>query len=211
MATLPVYPAISGLVTPPSDGDSLGLFRPYDPHSEEIEEFITNHSLAQALRKNTDYNESRPHMKIPEQMRSHSLTGGTLSGPRKIVVPPLAFIEKDGKDATALFYLGGDLCGHPGIIHGGCLATILDEGLARCCFPALPNKVGMTATLSITYKAPLPADSYVCLRARTTKVEGRKAWVEGWIESLVPEGETPKVYVEAIALFIEPKQAKVSP
>jgi len=109
-----------------------------------------------------------------------------------------------------VFYLGEQLCGHPGYIHGGMLATMLDEGLARCCFAALPNKIAMTASLTVNYRKPSPAGSYVVLKAKTVKVEGRKAWVEGRIEALVGEGEEPSVLVEANALMIEPKQAAVS-
>lgn len=131
-------------------------------------------------------------------------------GPGKVEVPPVAFCEEGGKSLVSISYLGRDLCGHPGIVHGGFLATMLDEGLARCCFAALPNKVGMTANLNINYRAPAKADSFVVLRAETTKVEGRKAWVSGVIETLVGEGETPVVIAEATALFIEPRQAAVS-
>ena len=210
MATAQAIPEVNRLLTPPSDEESISLFRPADERSKEVNDFILNHPIAQALRENPDFVESRPHMKIPENIRSHSLTGGTLIGPNKLVVPPLSFSERGGKSSTVIIFVGSDLCGHPGIVHGGCLATLLDEVLARCCFAALPNKVAMTASLSLSYKAPLPADSYVCLRATTTKVEGRKAWVEGRIESLVSEGETPTVFVEANALFIEPRSAAVS-
>ena len=202
-------PALNGLLTPVSDDESLALFASSDERTAEIDEFIKNHPVARALRRDPRFQESRPHLKIPEAARAHNLTGGTLAGPGKIWVPPIAFAEEGGKSMTILYYLGNDLCGHPGIIHGGLLATILDEGMARCCFAALPNKVGMTASLTMDYRAPLPSDSYVCLRATTTKVEGRKAWVEGRIESLVDEGKTPKLFVEAKALFVEPKQAAV--
>lgn len=111
---------------------------------------------------------------------------------------------------VSISHVGEELCGHPGIIHGGFLATMLDEGLARCCFAALPNKIGMTANLNINYKAPAPAGAYVVLRAKTLKVEGRKAWVEGHIETLVGEGEKPVILAEASALFIEPRAAAVS-
>lgn len=187
------------------------MYTPDDDASREVEEFIRNHPIAVELRSKPQFVESRPHLKIPESMRSHSLTGGTLIGPGKVVVPPFAWNEKGGKSLVSISYLGVDLCGHPGIVHGGMLATILDEGLARCCFAALPNKVGMTANLNINYRAPAPAGSFVVLRAKTTKVEGRKAWVEGHIETLVAEGEQPVVLVEATALFIEPRQAAVSP
>ena len=118
--------------------------------------------------------------------------------------------RKAGNLSWSVSYLGTDLCGHPGIVHGGLLATLIDEGLARCCFAALPNKVGMTANLNINYRSPAPAGAFVVLRAKTTKVDGRKAWVEGHIETLVPEGEKPIILVEASALFIEPRQAAVS-
>lgn len=131
-------------------------------------------------------------------------------GEGRVVVPPLTFSEKGGKSLVSISYLGSDLCGHPGIVHGGFLATMLDEGLARCCFGALPNKIGMTANLNINYRSPAQADAFVVLKATTTKVEGRKAWVEGRIETLVGEGETPRVLADATALFIEPRQAAVS-
>lgn len=210
MATAPAIPAINGLITPPSDAETLVMFKPPDEMSLEIDDFIRNHPLARAMRDNPDFTESRPHMKIPEALRSHSLTGGTLIGPGKILVPPFVWSEKGGKSLVSISYLGPDLCGHPGVIHGGLLATLLDEGLARCCFPALPNKIGLTANLNINYRKPAPAEAYVVLRAKTVKVEGRKAWVEGHIETLAENGQDPVILVEASALFIEPKQAAVS-
>ncbi|KAK0120360.1 hypothetical protein ONS95_011763 [Cadophora gregata] len=208
MAAAPVIQAANGYLNPPTDEETLTMYTPGDDTlSQEVETFIRNHPLAISLRAQPQFSESRPHLKVPEAQRSHSLTAGTLMGPGKVVVPPLVFSEEGGKSLVSIQYLGGDLCGHPGLVHGGMLATMLDEGLARCCFAALPNKVGMTANLNINYRAPAKAGAYVVLRARTTKVEGRKAWVEGHIETLVGEGEKPVVLVEASALFIEPRQA----
>lgn len=207
MAAIPAYKAADGLLNPPSDEETLAMFTPEDDASREVEQFITNHPVAIELRSRPEYSESRPHLKIPAGQRSHNLTGGTLMGPGRVVVPPFTWSERGGKSLVSISYLGTDLCGHPGIIHGGLLATILDEGLARCCFAALPNKIGMTANLNINYRAPAPAGAFVVLRAKTTKVEGRKAWVEGRIETLANEGEKPIVLAEASALFIEPRQA----
>ena len=209
MATAPAIPAMNGLITPPSDEETLTMYEPQDGECAEVDNFIRNHPLSRSLRENADFTESRPHMKIPAALRSHNFTGGTLNGPGRIVVPPFTFSEKGGKSMVALYYLGTDMCGHAGITHGGLLATLLDEGLARCCFPALPNKIGMTASLTVNYRKPAPAGAFVVLRAKTTKVEGRKAWVEGHIETLAGDGEEPVVLVDASALFIEPKQAAV--
>jgi len=207
MTAMPAFKSAQGLLHPPTDEETLSMYIPEDDISREVDEFIKNHPISQELRSRPDFSESRPHLRIPPAQRSHNLTGGTLMGPGKVVVPPYNFSEKGGKSLVQIQYLGNDLCGHPGIIHGGLLATILDEGLARCCFAALPNKIGMTANLNINYRAPAPAGAFVVLRAKTTKVEVRKAWVEGHIETLVGEGEKPVVLVEASALFIEPRQA----
>ena len=194
----------------PTDAETLAMYEAPDDFSREVDEHIKNCALAKELRANPDFTESRPHLKMPEAVRAHSLTGGTLQGPGMIVVPPYFWNEKDGKSMVSILYVGTDLSGHPGLVHGGLLATLMDEGLARCAFPAMPNKVGVTANLQINYKKPTKAGQFLVLKARTTKTEGRKAWAEGWIESLeVPEGEEPQRLIEATALFIEPRHAKV--
>lgn len=97
---------------------------------------------------------------------------------------------------------------------------MLDEGLARCCFAALPNRVGVTARLEIHYRKVCRSEAFVVLKARTERVEGRKAWVRGRVEVLDVGGkaigngggpweERGEVLVEAEGLFIEPKWAKV--
>ncbi|KAI0489844.1 HotDog domain-containing protein [Xylaria cf. heliscus] len=207
MTLSPSIPTVNALLAPPTDEESLEMYKPRTEEERVVDKFIRNHPVAQEFRNKEGFFESRPHMKIPEQYRGHHLTAGALSGPGRVVVPPLVFAEDGGKSMIAISYLGNELCGHPGIVHGGLVATMLDEGLARCCFAALPYKMGMTANLNINYRAPAPAGSYVVLRATTTKVEGRKAWVEGRIETLVGEGETPLVLAEATALFVSPKQA----
>ncbi|KAK5108383.1 hypothetical protein LTR62_008339 [Meristemomyces frigidus] len=210
MAASPALETINGFASPPTDAETLTLFTPSTTFAHEINTHITTHPLSTHLRSEPNMIESRPHLKIPPAMRPHNLTGGTLLGEGKIEVPPLTFQDKESAlpHLVQITYVGSSLCGHPGIVHGGLLATMLDEGLARACFPALPNKVGVTASLKIDYRVPCPADSYVVLKAQTTKVEGRKAWVKGWIEILAGEdGKEGVKLVEAEALFIEPKGA----
>ncbi|KAI5462986.1 Adenylylsulfate kinase-domain-containing protein [Mariannaea sp. PMI_226] len=190
-----------------SDEESLKRFVPGDDQARMVDETINKLPMVLELRADPKYTESRPHMKMPGSYRSRSLTGGALLGPGKLVLPPYAWIEDDGKSLVSISYVGDDLCGHPGIVHGGFLATMLDEGLARCCFGALPHNIGVTANLNINYRKPTPAGSFLVLRAVTTKVEGRKAWVKGQIELLAKPGEEPTVLADATALFISPKYA----
>ncbi|KAH7085947.1 HotDog domain-containing protein [Paraphoma chrysanthemicola] len=209
MAGAPALSSLRDIANPPTDAETLDMFVPSTDEVAAIEESILSHPETRALLQNEKFIASRPHLKIPEKLRSQNLTGGTLLGPDKIAVPPLQFTTHDGTEYVSFQWLGPALCGHPGIVHGGLLATLLDEGLARCCFPALPNKVAVTASLKIDYKAPVMAGQIIVLRAETTKVEGRKAWVKGRLETLVDEakGERPIVLTEGEALFIEPRQA----
>lgn len=193
---------------PKSSQDTLSAYEAPDPATAAIDAHILNSQIAKTLRKQPAFTESRPQMRVPAPLRPTNLTAGTLAGPGRIVVPPLNFNEDGGKSLVSIFYLGEQLCGHPGIVHGGLLATLLDEGLARCCFPAMPNKLGVTANLEIDYRKPARAKRYYVLKAQTVKVEGRKAWVKGWIETM--DDKEPVKVVEATALFIEPKNAKVS-
>ncbi|KAK4188330.1 HotDog domain-containing protein [Podospora australis] len=210
MAAAPAYESAQTILSPPTDSESLSLFVPQDDDAKAKEDYINSHPLVASLRANPDLVESRPHMKIPESWRQHNLTGGTLMGPGKVTIPPFSWSERNGKSYVQISHVGTDLCGHMGIIHGGYLATMLDEGLARCSFSVLPFNIGMTAKLEINYKAPAMADQYLVLRATTVKVDGRKAWVEGHIETLpTEEGQQPTVLVTASALFVSPKQASV--
>ena len=211
MAAAPAIISTADLIKPPSDKEILMGYAPKDEVARRIEAFIQTHPLTRTLRSKPEITESRPHLKVPKVQRRNHFTGGVLMGPEKVVVPTIQWSERGGKSLVSITYLGTDLCGQPGIIHSGVLATILDEGLARCCFGALPNRVGMTANLEIDYRSPATGGSFIVLRAHTTKVEGRKAWVEGSLETLVGQGEEPVTLAEASGLFIEPRQAAVCP
>jgi len=48
----------------------------------------------------------------------------------------------------------------------------------------LPEKVGVTAQLSLNYRAPTMADQFVIIKTKIGEVKGRKAYVTGSVESL---------------------------
>lgn len=193
-----------------SDEASRSAYIPPNEEAQTIEEYINAHPLTRKLRDTPGMVESRPHVKMPNVFKQQSLTAGSLTGPGKLVVPPYAWKDTRGKSLVSIAYIGKNMCGHPELVHGGLLATLLDEGLASCCFAALPHQIGVTAKLEINYRKPAQANSYFVLLANTVKVEGRKAWVEGRIETLPRDGEAPVTIAEASALFVSPKHAWVS-
>ncbi|KAJ6518554.1 mitochondrial protein [Mycena vulgaris] len=187
---------------------------PADPNSAEslaysaaLEAELQALPVLAVLRTRPDadeWYETRPHQQLPAEGRANKLTAGALRGPGKLALFPLARVKKDESEALIFIHLGRGLCGHDGIIHGGLLATLLDEALARNAILNLPQKVGVTATLSLTYRAPTRADQFVILKTQLVEAKGRKAIVSGRVEDL--EGT---LLVEAKALFIEPRYAKL--
>ncbi|KAL5337634.1 thioesterase family protein [Aspergillus crustosus] len=184
------------------------------------DQIIQSHPLIISLRQNPKFIESRPHRDLPDIQKHQSLIAGSLAGPHRISTPPYIFTNASTNRLTMILHLGTQICGHSGIIHGGLLATLFDEALARCCFAALPNKIGVTANLSVDYRAPAGADQCFVLWAEVVRVEGRKVWGRGTFETLpvgqdgvgevygdeVGEGgEGGLLVAEATALFIEPR------
>lgn len=169
------------------------------------------HPIVQELDADSHFHATHPHYQVPEVFRAGNVTCDTLIGRGLMAVPPLTWQDRDGQDLVMVLHVGKDLCGHPDIVHGGFVATLLDEALARCCFKAVPYEIAVTANLSINYRAPTPANSFLILRAHTVKVEGRKAVVQGWLETLPePDSEAPgTLLAEAEGLFVSPKDAKV--
>jgi len=148
--------------------------------------------------------ETRPYGTIPEDRRVNNLTAGALRGPGRLALLPLVRARVDESEALVIVHVGRGLCGHDGIVHGGLLATLLDETLARTALLNLPEKVGVTANLSINYLAPTRADQFIVFRVHLLEATGRKARVSATIEDL--DGN---VLLEASGLFVQPKNAKL--
>ncbi|GAA3164516.1 PaaI family thioesterase [Planomonospora alba] len=87
--------------------------------------------------------------------------------------------------------------GPPATVHGGVSAMILDQLLGQAV--AAAGFPGMTGTLSLRYRRPVPYGEPLVATAEHTRSQGRKSWAEGRIA--LPDGT---VLVEAEGLFIAP-------
>jgi hypothetical protein len=99
-------------------------------YAETLEKELQGIPLLHTLRAAPDANvwyEARPY---PESL-SFSLTAGSLRGPGKLALPPLVRARWDEQESIVFVHVGDRLCGHKGIVHGGLLATLFDEILAR--------------------------------------------------------------------------------
>lgn len=184
---------------------------PLDPDPQQIttaiEDQIHELPIVKELSRQPDlWSSFRPFRNSDPLKLAHSLTYSTLRGPGKFAVPPLVFINQKKTEAVIVIHVGDLMCGHDGIVHGGLLATICDEGLAALAFSNLPNHIGVTASLKLDYKKPVLANQFIILKSwipLDRPPNGRKVWSNGRIENLSGD-----VLVEAQSLFIEPKLAK---
>ncbi|KAL1898318.1 hypothetical protein Cpir12675_002026 [Ceratocystis pirilliformis] len=190
-----------------------GLLRhkPADEVAREIERQMDEIELVKKLRADPDITESRPHLQMPDKVRAQNLTAKSLQGPALLATVPVTFGSKNGMEITTVMYLGRDLCGHPGIVHGGLLATILDEQSGFCCIPKMPQRMAVTAYLNINYRKPAKADGFFVVKTKIENLDGRKAFVNSTIESLPKDGSKGDVVADADSLFIQPKWANYMP
>lgn len=91
-------------------------------------------------------------------------------------------------------------------MHGGVLATVLDENLGRVAIRTFPERTGVTANLQINYRAPVYSGNFYTFHSRLVQERSteRKASVVGEVRD--PKG---KVCVEAEGLFVVPKKYKL--
>ncbi|KAL7621293.1 hypothetical protein AAE478_008612 [Parahypoxylon ruwenzoriense] len=148
----------------------------------------------------------------PRKVVRSRITSGPLAGARGLAYQRIYHNPSSG-EVTSVVYFGLATAGWPGIVHGGALATVLDESLGRCAILRFPARTGVTATIDLKYRAPTLTNGYYVVRTRPLldkdhdpAKSDRKMWVEGTIET-----EAGKVCVEAKALFVVPKGVKLKP
>jgi len=162
----------------PLANPSLNYTLALEAELQSLPILVSHRSQADA----SEWYETRPFKGVPEDWRMKHLTAGTLRGPGKLALAPLVRVRKDESESLIITHVGRKLCGHEGIVHGGLLAALLDEGMGRTvsydcdyscsgeaddtsghfvCVQAinnLPGKIGFTANISVNYRAPTTAD-----------------------------------------------------
>ncbi|KAM6999381.1 acyl-coenzyme A thioesterase THEM4-like isoform 2-T2 [Passerculus sandwichensis] len=96
-----------------------------------------------------------------------------------------------------LCQLGPFLEGHPGLAHGGAIATLIDTSLGTLAL-AVAGRV-VTANLSIDYLEPVPLLSVLLLEAFLQRHQGRKLFLS--CDLWDAEGTT--LHAKATGLFIQ--------
>ena len=91
--------------------------------------------------------------------------------------------------------------GHPGFLHGGIIATLLDETMSKAV--RARGLTAMTRHMEVDYKRPVPSRVQIRMEGRIVRDEGRKHWVEATIF-----GDDGHALANGKGLFIEVRPAK---
>jgi len=80
------------------------------------------------------------------------------------------------------FRLGAEYQGGAGFIHGGIIATVLDEVMGKVC--RFRGVRAVTAELSIEYLKPVPVDADLVVEGYETEMTGRNLFMVGEIRNI---------------------------
>lgn len=97
------------------------------------------------------------------------------------------FNDYENKQIETTFTLSDDYCSYPGTVHGGIIATILDETSGRAIL--LDNdfsRLMVTLKMEVVYKHNTPTNTPLKAVGRVIRDGGSRAQVEG--EIILPDG-----------------------
>jgi uncharacterized protein (TIGR00369 family) len=107
--------------------------------------------------------------------------------------------EYDDKSAWAWFNSPAAFEGYNGVIHGGIIATILDEAMAKIILAK--GLIAVTADMNVRYRKPLPLGAKVKVSGEITLQKTRTLHTKG-----VLTDETGNVIAESTAVYIVVKR-----
>jgi uncharacterized protein (TIGR00369 family) len=92
----------------------------------------------------------------------------------------LTFEQDDAtRRIKGLFRVGAEYQGAAGFVHGGIIATLLDEVMAKVS--RFSSEHAVTAELTVEYKRPVPVDEEIVVEGWEVKVSDRNRFREGEI------------------------------
>jgi predicted thioesterase len=119
-----------------------------------------------------------------------------MTGRSNPFAPPMK-LSMQGDKAVGRVAFGAIYEGVPGHLHGGMVAAALDETLG---YLAVNNDIGgLTAVLTVRYRAPTPLETDLTIEASVVRTDGRKAFVEARIMA----GDAITAEAEAVFVAID--------
>jgi acyl-coenzyme A thioesterase PaaI-like protein len=122
-------------------------------------------------------------------------------GPGSPVAPMIVPGRDEQGRATGRVTVGQAFEGHPGLVHGGWIATFFDVVCVHAT-TAVDGRAGLTGTLTVRYRRPTRTGIPLLFTAEAVETQERRTTVRGW---MVEENDPGTVLAEAEALFVVPR------
>jgi uncharacterized protein (TIGR00369 family) len=126
--------------------------------------------------------------------------GGTqfLNGPKPVGFDVRFYADEEGRfSGTVTVDISKQ--GPPGHVHGGALATLLDEAMGGAAW--YKGHRVLAVNLDISFKRAVPLDTEILITGEVVRVEGHKVFAAGKIT--LPDGT---IAVEGKGVFVEAPQ-----
>ena len=117
-------------------------------------------------------------------------------GPASATGLRLEFFLTENRSVVSAPVVPDTFCGHPGYLHGGIIATLLDEAMSKSV--RARGCVSMTRNMEVDFLRPVPSSTPLRLEGRVTRNEGRKHWSEARILN-----QHGTVLAQSKGLFVE--------
>jgi acyl-coenzyme A thioesterase PaaI-like protein len=102
-----------------------------------------------------------------------------------------------GSSAVGRVHFGPEHQGAPGLVHGGLLATLIDETMGAVVYGGKVTRV--TAEMTVRYRRPTPVGTDLVCRARFGEATGRRFTV---LATITAADAPDDVLVDADAVYV---------
>jgi acyl-coenzyme A thioesterase PaaI-like protein len=137
-----------------------------------------------------------------ESMRRGHRPYSPVIGAANPIAPPMTVRVLEDRSVVGECTMRAIHEGPPGVVHGGWVATLLDQLLGHA--NAAAGVGGFTAQLTVRYLRPTPYGVPLTIRARTEEVDGRRVLASG---EIVADG---LVTAEATGMFKMPSDERIA-
>ncbi|SCU80556.1 LANO_0B00518g1_1 [Lachancea nothofagi CBS 11611] len=136
-------------------------------YKAQMQQRLENLSVVKQL-KQVGYTEV-----FSQRKKNNTLIDKTLQVPGGITIPPRFFYNPKTKETVGIYHLGMKLTGYPFLVHGGVLATVMEDLMRESVMFAQGAKSEKTQDLTLNYKFPTFANQFVVVRITQVEENGK--------------------------------------
>ncbi|KAK3693703.1 HotDog domain-containing protein [Podospora appendiculata] len=145
---------------------------------------------------------------LSAEHKAQHIAAGALAGSRGFGGFQRVFYNPQTGELISVIFFGAAIVGWPGVVHGGALATLLDESCGRAAFKQWGGLSGMTASLKLQYVKATLSNGFYVLRVKPRsedeldESERGKRHYKALVDATIEDAVTGRTTVIAEALFV---------